>query len=295
MNVPGTQNEPTREPVVDAHTHIFPDEIIGDRANFLARDLWFEHLYASPRALLVGPGELIASMDTAGIEQSVICGFPWRDPGLCRIHNDFMADVSAKSNGRLPWLGIVAPGSGTEAVNEAQRCFDLGASGLGELNADAQSFDLTDTEGLTELFEFCFESNRPIMLHASEPVGHHYPGKGASTPDRLLKMIQALPEVRFVLAHWGGGLPFFELMPEVEAITSNIWYDTAASTYLYRWGVFRSVLDIVGPDRVLFASDYPILKQDRFIQKVQGIPWKDNDERKAVLCENARNVYGLKP
>jgi uncharacterized protein len=295
MTMAGSQSEHTREPVVDAHTHLFPDEIINDRTKFLTHDLWFEHLYANPKALLVGPVETIASMDAAGIDQSVICGFPWRDPGLCRIHNDFMADVSAQSNGRLPWLGIVSPKSGVEAVNEAQRCFALGASGLGELNADAQSFDLRDTEGLKELIEFCAESNRPIMLHASEPVGHHYPGKGASTPDRLLKIIEAFPEARLVLAHWGGGLPFFELMPEVAAITPNVWYDTAASTYLYRWGIFRSVLDIVGPERVLFASDYPILKQDRFMQKVRDVPWKDENECRAVLCENARNVYGLKP
>jgi predicted TIM-barrel fold metal-dependent hydrolase len=293
MNAPETQSELAHEPVVDAHTHIFPDEIMNDRAKFLAHDLWFEHLYANPKALLVGPGEIIASMDAAGIDQSIICGFPWRDPGLCRVHNDFMAEVNAQSNGRLPWLGIVSPSSGIEAVSEARRCFTLGAYGLGELNADAQSFDLTETEGLKELYEFCFESNRPIMLHASEPIGHHYPGKGASTPDRLFKMVEAFPEVRFVLAHWGGGLPFFELMPEVAAITTNVWYDTAASTYLYRWGIFRSVLDILGPERVLFASDYPILKQDRFMQKVRGVPWKDENERRAVLCENARNVYRL--
>jgi predicted TIM-barrel fold metal-dependent hydrolase len=107
-------------------------------------------------------------------------------------------------------------------------------------------------------------------------------------------MVEAFPEVRFVLAHWGGGLPFFELMPEVAAITTNVWYDTAASTYLYRWGIFRSVLDIVGPERVLFASDYPILKQDRFMQKVRGVPWRDENERRDVLCENACGVYGLK-
>ena len=84
------------------------------------------------------------------------------------------------------------------------------------------------------------------MLHASEPVGHRYPGKGTATPDRLLQVYRALPDLPVVLAHWGGGLPFYELMPEVAALTRNVVYDTAASTYLYRPAVFRTVLDVVG-------------------------------------------------
>jgi predicted TIM-barrel fold metal-dependent hydrolase len=285
--------EAVREPVIDAHTHIFPPEIVVDRASFLTRDLWFEQLYAGPKSLLVGAGDLLSSMDRAGIAHSIVCGFPWSDEGLCRLHNDFMADACAKSNGRLSWLAIVSPPSGLSAVQEAERCFDLGAAGIGELNADAQSFDIAEPGDVLVLFENCAKHGRPIMLHASEPVGHLYPGKGKSTPDRLLKMIEAFPDVTFVLAHWGGGLPFFELMPEVGAATSRVFYDTAASTYLYRWEVFRTVLDIVGRDRVLMGSDYPVLRQDRFVERALRVPWRDEEERSAVLCENARRVYKL--
>lgn len=286
-------SESSREPIIDAHTHIFPPEIINGRASFLTRDLWFEQLYTNPEALLIGSNDLVESMDRAGIDCSIACGFPWRDPGLCRLHNDFMAEASAATGRRIHWLGIVSPTAGIEAVKEAQRCFSLGAAGVGELNADAQLFDVTDSNLLKDLYELCSQNNRAVMLHASEPVGHTYPGKGASTPDRLLKMIEGFPEVDFVLAHWGGGLPFFELMPEVAATTVRVTYDTAASTYLYRPQIFRSVLDIVGPERVLFASDYPILRQDRFIAKARSVSWRGDEERRAVLCENARRVYRL--
>ncbi len=287
-------SEHSRELIIDAHTHIFPPEIQSDRVSFLARDLWFEHLYTNPKSLLAGLADIIASMNAAGIEQSVICGFPWKDPGLCQIHNDFMAEASESASGRLPWLGIVSPITGKSAVQEAERCFDLGASGIGELNADAQSFEFTDSDLLTDLLEVCSKRKKAVMLHASEPIGHMYPGKGASTPDRLIQMIAAFPEVDFVLAHWGGGLPFFELMPEIAATTTRVCYDTAASTYLYRWQVFRSVLDIVGPSRVLMGSDFPVLKQDRFVEKARSVDWRDENERRAVLCENAKRVYGLK-
>ena len=41
----------------------------------------------------------------------MVCGSPWLDPGLCREHNDYLAAAAKASNGRLAWLGIVAPAS----------------------------------------------------------------------------------------------------------------------------------------------------------------------------------------
>lgn len=131
------------------------------------------------------------------------------------------------------------------------------------------------------------------MLHTTEPVGHVYPGKGTATPDRLVTFLEAFPELRVVAAHWGGGLPFYELMPEVARVASRVVYDSAASTYLYRFEVFRTVLDLIGPDRVMFASDYPVLRQDRFLRRVEQTPWRDQDERYRVLGETARLTYRI--
>jgi len=101
------------------------------------------------------------------------------------------------------------------------------------------------------------------------------------------------PDLTVVAAHWGGGLPFYELMPEVANLTANLLYDTGASTYLYEFQIFRSVLDIVGSERVLFGSDYPVLKQGRFLERTLAANWRSDDERSAVLSENAIRVYRL--
>ena len=279
--------------VVDAHTHAFPPEVVGKRESYLRRDAWFGLLYAEPRARLVVGDEVVATMDAAGIAQSVLCGFPWRDPGLCREHNDSMAAAARASRGRLAWLGIVSPALDPGAAMEAERCFELGAAGLGELNADAQGFDLREPAPLAPVVEVCLAHDRPAMLHATEPVGHAYLGKGTATPDRLLAFLAAFPALRVVLAHWGGGLPFYELMPEVAAAAARVAYDSAASTYLYRPQVFRAVLDVVGPDRVLFASDHPILRQDKFLRRVLASAALRPDETAAVLGGTARRVYGL--
>lgn len=279
---------------VDAHTHVFPSAVVADRGGFVARDRWFALLYADPAATLIADADLLASMGAARIDRSVLCGFPWHDPALCRLHNDTMAASVRAAPDRLAWLGVVSPvADAPAAAREAARCFALGAVGLGELNADAQRFDLLQPRTLAPIVEVCLAHDRPLLLHASEPVGHAYPGKGTATPDRLLPFLLAFPGLRVVLAHWGGGLPFYELMPEVAAAAANVSYDTAASTYLYRPHIFRAVLDIVGPERVLFGSDYPVLRQDRFLARVHRQADLRPHEAAPVLGGNARRVYRL--
>lgn len=277
--------------VIDAHTHLFSQEVIGRRAHYVERDVWFGHLYENPAAVLAATDDIIESMDSAGIDVSIVCGFPWGDPGLCREQNDFLAEACSLAPGRLVFLGIVVP-SEPGAAKEAERCFELGAVGIGEINADAQGLDLRQPHTVSELMAVCMTHNKPVMLHASEPVGHNYAGKGASTPDKLVEFLTAYPDQQVVLAHWGGGLPFYELMPEVHAVTRNVSYDSGATTYLYRKDVFRHVADLVGDDRVLFASDYPVLRQDRLFRRVTRMLGEDPGYA-ALIGANAARVYGL--
>jgi uncharacterized protein len=278
--------------IVDAHTHAFPPQWIADRVNHCRRDRWFGDLYEAPSAKMIDAVELMSAMDSAGVALAIACGWPWLDPGLCREHNDYLANAAHASNGRLSWLGIVAPAS-PDATAETERCLALGASGIGELNADAQGVDIAQPGLLADVAAVLIAADRPLLLHASEPVGHRYPGKGTATPDRLLSFLAANPDLRVVLAHWGGGLPFYELMPEVAALTRNVVYDTAASSYLYRPWVFRSVLDIAGRERVLWASDHPVLGMGKFLQRTRRLAAIHPDERALVMGDNARRVYRL--
>lgn len=278
--------------VIDAHTHVFPPAWIADRAGHVARDRWFGELYEAPTARMIDALELLATMDEAGVSQAVMCGWPWRDPAHCRAHNDYLADASRVSAGRLAWIGIVNP-SDSGAAAEVERCLSLGASGIGELNADAQGFSLGSGPTFNDIAAVLVLADRPAMLHASEPLGHHYPGKGTAIPERLLQFVSAHPGLTFVFAHWGGGLPFYELMPEVAAMTGNVLYDTAASTYLYRPAVFRAVLEVIGPERVLWGSDHPVLGMGRFLRRTIRDAKLTEHEMRRVLAENAARVYHL--
>lgn len=278
--------------IIDAHTHVFPPAWVADRSGHVARDRWFGELYEAPTARMIDAQQLLTSMDEAGVSQAVMCGWPWRDPAHCREHNDYLAEASRASGGRLAWLGIINPAE-RNAAAEAERCIDHGASGLGELNADAQGFSLEDAALFPDVATVLREAERPVLLHASEPLGHHYPGKGTATPERLLAFVAAHPDLTIVFAHWGGGLPFYELMPEVAARSGKVLYDTAASTYLYRPAVFRAVLDVVGPERVLWGSDHPVLGMGRFLRRSLRDSNVTDQEMPLVFAENAARVYHL--
>jgi predicted TIM-barrel fold metal-dependent hydrolase len=291
MNALQTDLNPPVKPV-DAHVHLFPPEFVVQRDDLIARDPWFAEAFASPRARMIGEDELLASMESAGFAMSIAVGWPWQDQGLCREHNAYLADVARRHGERIAWLGIVNP-AGLDATAEIERCVGAGAVGIGEVNADAQRFDWAEPGKIAFALETVRALGVPMMIHTSEPVGHSYPGKGTATPDRLIVMLEAFPDVRFVMAHWGGGLPFYELMPEIRAITRNVVYDSAASTYLYDFSIFPVLEQLVGPERILFGSDYPVLAQRRFMNRVLESGLSD-EAIPLVLAGNANRVYGVR-
>jgi predicted TIM-barrel fold metal-dependent hydrolase len=154
-----------------------------------------------------------------------------------------------------------------------------------------QGFDLGDKALMSPVIEAAQEHNMIVLTHSSEPVGHTYPGKGNVLPETLYRFITSFPSLRIVCAHWGGGLPFYTLMPEVAEAIKNVFFDTAASPFLYRYEIFSRVAELVGADKILFGSDYPLIAQSRIIQSLRELdmPQETKDN---ILGENARRLLG---
>ena len=102
-----------------------------------------------------------------------------------------------------------------------------------------------------------------LLFHVTEPVGHRYPGKQGLRCPAFYDFICRHPDVKTIGAHWGGGLPFYDSMPEVRQALGRIHVDTAASSLLYGDGIYKRVVDQLGADSILFGSDYPLLSQAR--------------------------------
>lgn len=279
-------------PVVDVHTHVFPPEVRRRRETFCQMDPYFAELYEDPRAKIATVEDLLTEMDAAGVDISVMCGFGWSSPDLCAMHNDYMLDCIRNYPYQLAALATVQPLQAERALAEVERCLAGGMKGVGELMPDGQGYILNEAERLRPFFSAAEQMGVLVMTHATEPVGRYYPGKESVTPDVLWDLVESYPDLKLILAHWGGGYPFYELMPEVRGASQNVYYDSAASTYLYSPQVFSQIGQMVGFHKVLWATDYPVLTQRRFLQRVRQMPLSEAD-REAVLGGNAAKLLRL--
>ena len=255
--------------IIDFHTHITAPEIIARRDEYLVRDTWFRDLYANPQSRLSTAEDLRAAMDRGGVDQAVAFGFGWREMDLCRRDNDYVMESVARYPDRLIGFCVVNPAHGDEAVREIERCVAGGLVGIGELMPDGQGYRLDDERIMAPIVEAAQAHNLILLTHCSEPVGHLYPGKGTVTPDQVIRFARLFPTATIVCAHWGGGAIFYELMPEVARVMGNVYYDTAASPFLYQNDIF-SLAARWAPGKVLFGTDFPLIGPRSFLAKMQA-------------------------
>ncbi len=279
--------------IIDFHTHVLSPRIKNNRSHYVDSDPAFALIYSDKKAKIATADELIDSMDRDGVDVSVMVNYGWSTHELCVETNDYILESVARYPKRLIGFGAVQPHACDAAIAEIERCAREGMKGIGELRPDIQFLDFTQKEVMQPLVEVLREHHLILLTHASEPVGHIYPGKGSVTPDILYPFIANFPDLPIVCAHWGGGLPFYALMPEVREALENIYFDTAASPFLYRPEIYHQVSQLVGADRILFGSDYPLMPQSRLLREIASVELPE-EARSLILSDNARRLLGIK-
>jgi len=278
--------------IVDFHTHIFPPWLREKRDEYIKRDPCFSLLYSQPKARMATAEELLASMDEAGVDLSVVLNIGWVNHELCVKTNDYILDSVSRYPTRIVGFCAIQPAAGDAAIAELERCAKAGAKGIGELRSDVQGFILTDETTMKPLVDAALKHDLIFLTHSSEPVGHEYSGKGSITPDILYSFITGFPNLKLVCAHWGGGLPFYALMPEVAEALTNVFFDTAATVFLYKPEIFEQMNHIIGSDRILFGSDYPLIHQNRVLAQIQAAQLPEGDKAR-ILGANAQKLLCL--
>jgi len=295
--------------IVDIHTHAFPPRVIERRAELARDEPPFAEIYGSTTAVMATAEEVLASMDAAGVERSVVCNFAWRDEALIEATNDYLLEWGQRSGGRLlPFISVFFPpdagAHGRSEMEEApaaakrgvrQRLRDLaaaGARGIGELRPEQSGYSLADSDEADLLAWAAAAFDLPVLVHATEPVGHHYAGKAGGPIDAIAAFARNAMGVNVIAAHWGGGLPFYALMPEVREALTNVWFDTAASHLLYDPAIYRRVIDLVGAEQVLWGSDFPLTSQAKALERTREAALRD-DELDAILGGNAAALLSL--
>ena len=278
--------------IIDFHTHLFPKQVRNNKRSYFRSEPAFKLLYESPGSRLVGAEELLIAMDENQVDKSVVFGFPWKNSDTVKMHNDYVIEMVAKNADRFIGFGCINPAS-KDAGDEAQRCLEAGLRGIGELALYQSGLDRKVIESLVPIMQLCQGRNLPVLIHTNEPVGHTYPGKTPMTLAQVYQFIKRFHENTIVLAHWGGGLFFFRLLKkEIKEYLKNIYFDTAASPFLYDSEIYRLAVQLVGSDKILFGSDYPLLPPQRYFKEMAeaGLP---DTQIKKICGMNAAKLLKL--
>src|SRR6056297_1939980 len=278
--------------IIDAHTHIFPESICDEREAYFEGEPEFKLLYESPKSKLVNADTLVAEMDAQGVDVSITFGFPWHHPEIFKANNDYIMDAVARYPDRIKGLCCLDVFA-ENALDEVERCIAGGLSGVGELAFYQSGFEADTLERLEPVMAFCREKYLPVMIHTNEPIGHMYPGKTPNTLSEIYELIKRFPDNRIILAHWGGGIFFYMLMKkEVRENLANVYFDTAASPFLYTPQIYPVAAEIAGAEKILWGTDFPLIRPGRYFREIEGCGLS-KEQTGQLLGANAKRLLGL--
>ena len=250
--------------IIDCHTHCFPEAASTDPhawAQAQNESHWLKLVAPEGRPSIQGwanMDEHREAMKTAGVSRSVLLGWYWENEVTCRWQNEAIAAWLGKCPDRFIGYAAIQPNtSAPKVIQQLEDARELGFCGVGELHMGVQGFN-SHSLGWQALAEWCTAHNWPVNLHVTEAAGIPQPGSCQTPLNEFVNMAIASPDLRLILAHWGGGLAFYEHNPRLRKILKNVYYDTAASPLLYQPSIFRSIINSVGADKVLYGSDYPL-------------------------------------
>ncbi len=297
--------------VVDAHVHLYPPDVNRDPAGWAVahgEPQWARMSVRTrkttgrPVQAFPSVDDMLREMDAAGVGRAVLLGWYWERQENCVAQNRFYAECVRAHADRLAAFATVQAGAGQAALKEVRRAKDDGLIGLGELSPHSQGVAVTDERWLA-LLELAGELGLPVNLHVTEPESGPYPGRVETPLADFWAMARAWPQVKFILAHWGGRL--WRAEGETGARwPDNVWVDTAAMPLLYGAAgeaLWREGLAACGPERVLWGTDYPLAlypgepdmgTMEGFLAEARArVPAK---AARAVLGGTAADLLGLR-
>jgi len=282
---------------IDFHVHITPPDIIANWKKYAEKEPYFSLLSNSKSNKFATAQDIVAALEqkTPIFDRAVVFGFAFRDAGLCRYVNDYVIESVCQYPRRLTGFAVVCPQSGKrgeEAAKEIERCHSAGLKGVGELFPEGQGFDLEDKKETSSICGACKELDIPLLLHVNEPVGHYYPGKTDVTLRQIETFVTNNPSLDIVLAHWGGGIFLYEAMNEIKEKFRNVYYDTAATPFLYDERIYRAAKALGLCEKILFGSDFPLLPHSRYLPALEksGL---SSVEKQQLHGKNAKKLLGI--
>lgn len=239
-------------PVIDFHTHCFPDALAPRAMAQLTANAAVCGYVPHTDGTALG---LIASMDAAGVDRSVVCNIATNARQMHKV-NEFALET-ARTQPRLIPLGSLHPDAAfADMEAEVDRLIDGSIAGI-KIHPDYVGVEL-DAPAFAPILSLCEAKGVFVITHAGfDPVS---PTHIHATPAMIRRVLDDYPRLRLVAAHTGG----FDTEDGILEMLcgTRVYLDTSLSAIRHSrdeaWG--RKCAAIVrehDPRRVLFASDSP--------------------------------------
>ena len=274
--------------MTDIHTHIFSKNAKDDRNSYFD-DSSFQLFYEKKSSRISDYPDIFNYIDENNLDYCSVLGFSWEDHERCLEHNKY---ISSLNDSRLISFASISSRPFDKIDDYVKDLKEMKFSGIGEISFYKDGFDKEQAEYVDEILYNAAEHELAVMLHVNEPVGHKYMGKYNTNFEKLYEVICKNPDSKIILSHWGGGIFVYELMNEVREAFKNVYYDTAASPFLYDAKIYKSAIDIIGADKILFGSDFPLLKVQRYLDEIENEDICEEEIEK-IFGRNARRLFGL--
>ncbi|MHC4480306.1 MAG: amidohydrolase family protein [Planctomycetota bacterium] len=260
---------------IDFHTHAFPDELAPHAIETLNA-----RVPPGAEAVLDGTmGQLLDSMDGAGIERSVICSIATAPNQVDPI---LRWSLQVRSE-RIVSFGSVHPEC-EEPAGEVWKIARGGLTGM-KLHPLYQGF-ATDEERMWPIYEAAAEAGLILVLHSGRDIAFP-PDDDRAAPGRLLRVHRAFPELRIVAAHLGGWRAWEEVAATLAG--TEVYLETSYTFEVAGPELTRAILRRHPVERILFGTDSPWCDQGRAVPLVcRAFP--GDAEQEMVLHGNAERL-----
>ncbi|MDO8589268.1 MAG: amidohydrolase family protein [Armatimonadota bacterium] len=149
-----------------------------------------------------------------------------------------------------------------------------------------------DSKPYAPIFKRCEELHLPVLAHSYDPTSDTM---SASAPERLANVARDY-DVQIVMGHMGGN-PLRGIRA-CAACGPNLSLEISAGRenagQMYAWDLLRirRALDALGPERVLFGSDMPLVDPAICFGAVRDSNLTPHEEE-LVMWRNAERIFGL--
>jgi predicted TIM-barrel fold metal-dependent hydrolase len=228
--------------------------------------------------------QLIEEMDEAGVDKAVLCAgygevddFDWVEKAVETHPDRFISSV------------VVDPRGGSKELRRVEHL----VTQRGYRMVRSLAFETQipyDHPYYFPLFAKCEELGVPIGLNVGIP-GPLVPGKHQH-PLALDEVCHFFPDLVVVMSH--GGEPWADLCVKLMLKWKNLYYMSSAFAPKHIPKPIVDYMNTRGADKIMFASDYPLLGFDRCMAEIEAMPFRDEERRRKFMGGNAARVlFGM--